>query len=157
MGEVAPEAQGLDLIAGLIRSAALVQDILAAASAEHGLTSQQSQLMCVVGEEPSSMMRLGELMRISKSSVTGLVQRAEQSGLVQRAPDPGDGRSTLTMLTEKGRRANAAFRGTVGQRLETIVETLPTEERSSLTAALSRIVVTHHAPQTWPPNGKEHP
>jgi len=142
--------QQLDLTAGLIRSSALVQDILAAASAEHGLTPQQSQLMCVVGDTPSSMVRLGALLRIGKSSMTGLVHRAEQAGLIQRAPDPGDGRSTLIMLTAEGRRANSAFRATVGERIEHIIATLSAAERSNLTAALSRVALTNQAPQTWP-------
>lgn len=156
MDEVGAVAQRLDLTVGLIRSAALVQDILAAASGEHELTAQQAQLMCVVGEKPSSMMRLGALLRIGKSSMTGLVRRAEQAGLVQRAPDPDDGRSTLIMLTEKGRRANTAFRGTVGERIEQIIVTLPAEERNCLAVALSTIVLDHQAPETWPTEQEEH-
>lgn len=157
MNEDNAVADRLDLTAGLIRSAALVQDILAAASAEHGLTPQQSQLLCVVGDCPSSMVQLGALLRIGKSSMTGLVQRAELSGLVHRAPDPADGRSTLITLTEKGRRANTAFRATVGQRIDQIVATLPTAERHTLSVTLSTIVLEHQAPQTWPTKQKEHP
>lgn len=142
--------QHLDLTAGLIRSAALIQDICAAASRDHGLTPQQAQLMCVVGDKPSSMVRLGALLRTEKSSMTGLVHRAEQAGLVQRAPDPGDGRSSLITLTAEGRRANSAFREAVGERIEHIITTLSAEERSSLTSALSTIVLDNEAPDTWP-------
>ena len=112
--------------------------------------------MCVVGDEPSSMVRLGALLRVGKSSMTGLVHRAEQAGLVQRTPDPEDGRSTLILLTEKGRHANAAFRATVGERIEQIIATLPATERNHLTTALSTIVIDNQAPQTWPTEQEEH-
>lgn len=160
MGEVTDGASRLDLTTGLIRSSALVQGVLATASAEHELTAQQAQLMCVVGDSPSSMMRLSTVLGVGKSSMTGLVHRAEQAGLVHRAPDPDDARSTLIMLTETGRQANAAYRATVGRRIEQIVATLPKTEREALAAALSTIVRTQRAPETWPTaptTEKEHP
>ena len=144
-----------DLIAALIRSTALIQDTCATASSEHGLTPQQAQLMCVVGDKPSSMVRLGALLRVGKSSMTGLIQRAEEAGLVRRAPDPEDGRSTLIELTEAGRRANTAFRATVGERITRMIGTLPPDEQKALSMALSTIVTNNDAPQTWPPE-EEH-
>lgn len=150
MPEVGTVTEQLDLTGGLIRTAALVHDVLAAASAEHGLTPQQSQLMCVVGDAPSSMVHLGAQLRIGKSSMTGLVHRAEQAGLVQRAPAPHDGRSTLITLTHEGRDANAAYRATVGARIAQIVSSLAPAERTVLEAALSKIVLSNHAPDTWP-------
>lgn len=150
MGSQKTVAQHLDLTTGLIRSAALIQDICAIASSEHGLTPQQAQLMGVVGDKPSKMVWLGELLRIGKSSMTGLVHRAERAGIVRRVPDPGDGRSTLIMLTDEGRRTNTAFRATVGERIERIIATLPTAERNGLATALSMIVLNNHAPETWP-------
>lgn len=140
----------LDLTGGLIRSAALIQDVHAAVSAEHGLTPQQAQLMCVVGDEPSSMVQLGAVLRIGKSSMTGLVNRAERAGLVQRVPAPDDGRSFLIEPTATGRRANEQFRRAVAERLDQVVATLTAEERDNLAAALSKIVLDNQAPQTWP-------
>lgn len=145
-----PATPHLDLTAVLIRSAALVQDTCATASHEHGLTPQQAQLMCVVGDQPASMVRLGTLLRIGKSSMTGLIHRAEQAGLVKRAPDPTDGRSTLIELTDEGMRANAAFRQTVGERIDQILATLPAGDQDNLAMALSMIVLNNDAPETWP-------
>jgi DNA-binding MarR family transcriptional regulator len=140
----------LDVTAGLIRSTALIQDIYAAASAEHGLTRQQAQLMCVVGDRPSSMVRVGALLRIGKSSMTGLVHRAEGAGLIHRVPDPDDGRSSLIALTPEGRRANDAFRRALSERIEEIIATLSAEERDSLASVLSKVVLDNEAPETWP-------
>lgn len=150
MGAVNAMSQRLDVTAGLIRSAALIQDVHAAASVEHGLTAQQAQLMCVVGDEPSSMVRLGSLLRIGKSSMTGLVDRAERAGLVRRVPDPGDGRSYLIAPTPDGRRTNESFRRAVGERIDELIESLTEQERDSLAVVLSKVVLDNEAPETWP-------
>jgi DNA-binding MarR family transcriptional regulator len=150
MGAEIAVTQRLDITGGLIRSAALIQDVYAAASTEHGLTRQQAQLMCVVGDQPSSMVRLGALLRIGKSSMTGLVDRAERAGIIQRVPDPDDGRSSLITLTPEGRRANEAFRLALSDRIEEIIATLSAEERDSLAAGLSKVVLDNEAPETWP-------
>lgn len=90
------------------------------------------------------------MLRIGKSSMTGLVDRAERVGLVQRAPAPDDGRSFLIEPTPLGRSKNEEFRRAVGQRLDEVMATLTEHERDSLTAILSKIVLDNQAPQTWP-------
>jgi DNA-binding MarR family transcriptional regulator len=46
-----------------------------------------------------------ERLACVKSNVTQLVDRLEADGLVTRSPDPGDRRSRLAVLTDKGRQA----------------------------------------------------
>lgn len=150
MSAVSVVSQRLDVTAGLIRSAALVQDVCAMASVERGLTPHQAQLLCVVGDQPSSMMRLGSLLRVGKSAMTGLVDRAERAGLVVRVPDPNDGRSRLIALTPQGRRANESFRRAVGERIDEVIGSLTSQERDSLAAVLSKVVLDNEAPETWP-------
>ena len=43
------------------------------------------------------------LLELDKSSVSGLVDRAQRRGLVARAPSPSDGRVVLVGLTDEGR------------------------------------------------------
>jgi DNA-binding MarR family transcriptional regulator len=49
--------------------------------------------------------QLAERLACVKSNVTQLVDRLEADGLVTRSPDPGDRRSRLAVLTDKGRQA----------------------------------------------------
>src|SRR3954452_3193105 len=51
--------------------------------------------------------QLAERLACVKSNVTQLVDRLEADGLVTRAPDPGDRRSRLAVITEQGRKAYA--------------------------------------------------
>ena len=48
------------------------------------------------------MRELGDAVVISKSGLTGVVDRMEQAGLVERVADPGDRRVTLVALTPLG-------------------------------------------------------
>lgn len=104
----------------------------------------------MVSDQPSSMVQLGALLRIGKSSMTGLVDHAERAGLVQRVPAPDDRRSFLIAPTSLGHRTNEAFRAAVGQRLDEVMATLTAQERDSLAAVLSKIVLDNQAPETWP-------
>src|SRR5216683_3971774 len=49
--------------------------------------------------------QLAERLACVKSNVTQLVDRLEADGLVSRAPDPGDRRSRLAVITPAGRDA----------------------------------------------------
>src|SRR6476646_2266697 len=49
--------------------------------------------------------QLAERLACVKSNVTQLVDRLDADGFVTRAPDPGDRRSRLAVITEQGRNA----------------------------------------------------
>src|SRR5437763_15608457 len=49
--------------------------------------------------------QLAERLACVKSNVTQLIDRLEADGFVTRAPDPGDRRSRLAVITEQGRKA----------------------------------------------------
>jgi DNA-binding MarR family transcriptional regulator len=49
--------------------------------------------------------QLAERLACVKSNVTQLVDRLEADGFVTRAPDPGDRRSRLAVITDTGRKA----------------------------------------------------
>lgn len=59
-------------------------------------------------------MTVGELARfehVRSPSMTRLLRDMERDGLVRREPDPGDGRRTLVLLTERGRAVVDRARG----------------------------------------------
>jgi DNA-binding MarR family transcriptional regulator len=60
-----------------------------------------------LSEAPGATLRMGDLadaVVISRSGLTGLVDRLEQAGLLARAPDPDDRRAIAVSLTPEGRR-----------------------------------------------------
>ncbi|WP_158515780.1 MarR family winged helix-turn-helix transcriptional regulator [Pararhizobium polonicum] len=111
------------------------------------MSAQQAQLLCVVGSCLPTMGEAGSLMRIEKSSLSGLVQRAELAGLVERERDGGDGRTQRLKLTAHGNVCAKAFKAAVVHDLCQILETLSEDDKTSLSTILPQIVAARDTRQ----------
>ena len=84
-------------------------------SRRHGLTPRQYLLLLMIKaseetRDPATISQLVERLALTQSTVTELVQRAEDAGLVARRPSPDDGRVAHLSLTPVGaNRFHAAF------------------------------------------------
>jgi DNA-binding MarR family transcriptional regulator len=75
--------------------------------AQTGLPITWYDVLLHLDEAPAGGLRMRDLadaVVISKSGLTGLVDRMEQAGLVARRPDPRDRRAIAVTLTAAGRR-----------------------------------------------------
>src|SRR6266545_221364 len=50
------------------------------------------------------LSKIGERLQVHATSVTNVIDRLESAGLVRREPNPRDGRGTLAVITDDGRR-----------------------------------------------------
>jgi DNA-binding MarR family transcriptional regulator len=48
--------------------------------------------------------KMGARLQVHPTSITNAVDRLEQQGLIERSPHPTDGRTTLAVITEPGRK-----------------------------------------------------
>jgi DNA-binding MarR family transcriptional regulator len=130
----------LGLASALVQLSHLVQRVFAEVSRERDLTPQQAQFLCRLIGGPVGMAELGRSMHLEKSSLTGLVDRAERRGLVARVPDARDRRAWRIELTDHG--AGVAFDTHQGvtSRLETLAADLRPEEKAVLTSAITQIL-----------------
>jgi DNA-binding MarR family transcriptional regulator len=84
-------------------------------SRRHGLTPRQYVLLLMIKAkegtpEQATITGLVERLALTQSTITELVQRAEDAGLVTRTPSQRDGRVTHLWLTPIGdERLRAAF------------------------------------------------
>jgi DNA-binding MarR family transcriptional regulator len=83
------------------------------AARREGLTPRRHLLLLMIkgapgGTERSTVSELCERMQLAQSTVTELVQRAEEAGYVRRAPADDDGRIAYLTLTPEGERRLAA-------------------------------------------------
>ncbi|HEX5469363.1 MAG TPA: MarR family winged helix-turn-helix transcriptional regulator [Gaiellaceae bacterium] len=77
------------------------------AARRHGLTPRRHLLLLMIkgapgGDERSTVSELCERLQLAQSTVTELVQRAEDVGLVQREASGTDGRVAHLSLTPVG-------------------------------------------------------
>jgi DNA-binding MarR family transcriptional regulator len=74
---------------------------------KHGLSPRHHELLLMIKASPqghSTVSELVEHLQLTQSTVTELVQRAEDAGLVRRRPSPDDGRIVHLLLTDEGER-----------------------------------------------------
>lgn len=105
-----------------------------------GLTSPQFDIVVTLGNTPGlSFKELGNRTLITKGTLTGIVDRLESRGLVERMACPGDGRSKLVRLTEKG---ESTFRAVFEPHLAYLapaIESLAAPDREALEKGLRNL------------------
>lgn len=153
MGEQRDEGQ-IGVVAALVRASFLVNAVYTESAREHGITSQQGQLLCVLMAQPYGMGELGAVLGLAKSSLTGLVDRSERNGLVRREPDPKDMRAVRVVLTSQGGGLAEKFYTETCRRVEKLPEGLGAAERDVLAGLLGRVVLDNKVPVVFEEPGE---
>jgi MarR family transcriptional regulator, lower aerobic nicotinate degradation pathway regulator len=130
---------------GLAQLSFLIQRMLERRAADHDLSIIQTRLLGVLRDRRPTMNELGKLLDLDKSSVSGLVERAERRGLVTRAPSPADGRAVLVGLTDHGRSLVSAASAQFGADVHALLDQLSPSDRRALPRLVSRLLVAHAA------------
>ncbi|MBY8858251.1 MarR family transcriptional regulator [Nocardia sp. CA2R105] len=127
----------LPLAEALVRLSHRVQQVFAEVSRRHDLTPQQAQLLCRLAAGPVGMSDLTRWLALEKSSLTGLVDRAQRRGLVVRIPHETDRRAFQIALTDAGAaRAEATHRAVIAQ-LDALLTTVSPAHREQLSALIT--------------------
>ena len=133
----------LSLVDGLAQLSFLIQGLLERRAAEHHLSIVQTRLLGVLRDRTPTMNELARFLGLDKSSVTGLVDRAERRGLVARVPSATDRRAVLVSLTDEGRSFVSQAAGAFEADVSALLSRLPPRERETLSRIVSRLLVTH--------------
>ncbi|WP_262403627.1 MarR family winged helix-turn-helix transcriptional regulator [Actinomadura sp. CNU-125] len=132
-----------------MRSTFLVNAVYGESAREHGLTTQQGQLLCVLMGQPYGMGELSAMLGLAKSSLTGLVDRTERNGLVRREADERDTRAVRVALTARGGRLARDFYTETCRRIEELLDRLDDADRDALARLLGRVVRDNDAPAVF--------
>ena len=145
---------------GLAQLSFLIHGLVERRAREHDLSITQTRLLGVLRDRKPTMNELARLLELDKSSVTGLIDRAERRGLVDRVPSTADRRAVVVRLTDQGRSfvsdAAARFEADVA----VLLELLPPADRDALARLISRLLVAHaadHGVDLFPTAGPEDP
>ena len=138
--------ESLGVAPALVRLSFLVNSIYSEVCAGYDLTAPQAQLLCVIRDQPRGMTELTDLLRLEKSSVSGLVDRVERRGLLRRQMSPADRRAVTVAPTAAGKRVTRGFYDEITRRLHLLVADLPAAERDVFTLTASRIVLDEAVP-----------
>jgi DNA-binding MarR family transcriptional regulator len=110
---------------------------------QSGLSEPDYDVLSNLSETPGQQMRLTDLarhMRWSKSRLSHHVTRMQQRGLVQRQECTDDGRGSVLVLTDEGRRTiEMAAPGHVASVRKHLIDLLTEEEIEVLAAVSHRV------------------
>jgi DNA-binding MarR family transcriptional regulator len=132
--------QDLDLVDGLFQLSFLLQARLVRIAAEHDLSFVQVRLLGILRDREPGMLELARHLALEKSSLSGLVDRAEKRGLVERIASPSDRRAATIRITAQGRKLSRVVAEAVTAEVDALVQVLPEADRKRLAALVERVV-----------------
>jgi DNA-binding MarR family transcriptional regulator len=131
-----PTSGDAGLIDALAQTAFAVMAVLNKIGAEHDLSLTQLRVLGILRDRRLRITALADYLGLEKSTMTGLVDRAEKRGLLARAPSATDGRAVEVFITPQGEALAGPVYGRVVELLAPLIETLPPVERRQLQAHL---------------------
>jgi DNA-binding MarR family transcriptional regulator len=126
-----------DVVDALAQLSWHVQSSIGDAAAAHGISISQLRLLGILRDREPEMLALARYLRLDKSSVSGLVSRAESRGVVERIPLASDGRRVAVRLTASGRALAAELEADVQKQLAPIIDAMSDDEQSAFVALVT--------------------
>ncbi|WP_157545464.1 MarR family winged helix-turn-helix transcriptional regulator [Hamadaea tsunoensis] len=149
--ESGPDA-GLDLVDALALLSFLVHDTLAELAGRHELSIVQTRLLGILRDREPTMNELGRLLGLDKSSISGLVDRAERRGLVTRTASAQDRRAVHVATTAAGRRLAAEVETAFSARIGELTAGLAPSDQARLIAYATAMIARSRSDQGDHPN-----
>ena len=120
----AEAASGMAVFTAILRSYQLLSDEVARVMRRHDLTFARYEVLTWLATDPEPSLTLSwisKTLRIPPATVTNIIDRLEQDKLVRRVPHPSDARTTVAVITARGRKvartATEDLNATVYQRI----------------------------------------
>ncbi|HWD61854.1 MAG TPA: MarR family transcriptional regulator [Humibacter sp.] len=130
-----------DTVDALAQLSFLVHGMLERRAAERDMSIVLTRMLGILRDRRPTVNRLAELLDLDKSSVSGLVARAERRGLVTRAPSADDRRSVLVSLTDEGRGLAKEVTAEFGGDVADLLRGLSQRDTVTVTRIANAIVV----------------
>lgn len=129
-----------DLVDALGQTAFMTMGALTGLAADAGLSLTQLRVLAILRDRRLRMSDLAEYLGLEKSTMTGLVARAERKELLTRVPNEQDARAVDVVLTDQGRTVADALSVSLRETLLPLIEQLPVADRGALTELLRRML-----------------
>ena len=110
----------------------VVQVVLTRVAAQQDLSLTQLRLLGILRDRTPSMAAIADFLELDRSSITGLIDRAERRGLVARRPSPSDARVTLVEATAVGLELASRIGAEVGASIEQLLAGSSATARASI-------------------------
>lgn len=137
---MAPDDSTDHLLDGLVRNAFQVMGVLTRIGAEHDLSLTQLRVLGILRDRQPRMSDLAAFLGLDKSTMSGLIARAERRGLLTRGASPEDKRAVVVLITDAGRELTQRLDDDIRQALAPATGRLDHEQREQLVRLLEPLV-----------------
>lgn len=131
----------LGLVDALAQTSFATMAILNRLAAENDLSLTQLRVAGILRDRRLRMAELADYLGLEKSTLSGLVDRAEKRGLIARAPNPDDGRAIDVFLTKEGLELAERLQEQFQEAMTPLTAKLDPSERQRLQDLLERMLV----------------
>jgi len=131
---------GDELLDSLVQTSFGVIGIVTSVAAAHNLSLTLLRVAAILRDRTLTMSDLAAHLGLDRSTITGLINRAEERGLVRRIDNEDDRRSTHVTLTKTGQTLAKTCAHEISQKIAPLVAPLTTTDAKRLTKLLTRIL-----------------
>lgn len=131
---------GEGLLDALVPAAFVTMAALNKIGADNDLSLTLIRVLGILWDRRPRMAELADHLGLKKSTMTGLIDRAEQRGLVARAPNAEDERAIDVFLTRKGAALVERVRAQGQQALAPLTERLDASDQRLLADLLWKML-----------------
>lgn len=120
------------LLDALVQMSFTVTGIMSTVAARHDLSLTLLRVGTALRNRTLTMSELAAYLGLDRSTVTGLITRAEERGFLARIENETDKRSSRVTLTDTGQHLSTACAAEIAREIEPVVAPLSAAERRSL-------------------------
>ncbi|MEU4557132.1 MarR family transcriptional regulator [Actinoplanes sp. NPDC023936] len=135
-----PEDSVDALVDALVRTTFQVTGMLTRLGAENDLSLTQIRVLGILRDRRPRLTELAAYLGVDKSSMSGLIDRAERRGLVARDRNPHDARAVDVYLTPAGQELIQRLFAEGRRALAPAIGRLPPEQREQLIGLLDTVL-----------------
>lgn len=133
------------LVDALAQAAFMTMAVLNKVGADNDLSLTQLRVLAILRDRRLRMTALADYLGLEKSTMTGLVDRAEKRGLLQRAPNASDGRAVDVFLSPAGAALAERLQARIERALHPMTSKLIPAEQRRLQMLLERMLGPHQS------------
>jgi DNA-binding MarR family transcriptional regulator len=143
---MADDTGDLALVDALASCSFVVMGVLTRIAAENDMSLTQLRALGILRDRRPRMAQLAEFMGLDRSTMSGLIERAEGRGLVRRVPNSDDGRAVDVVMTAAGLELAEVLAADVRAALAPLTERVDPARRAVLVEALTRMLAFEAPP-----------
>ena len=128
-----------ELVDALVQTSFATMAVLTRIAAEHDLSLTQLRVLAILRDRRLRMTALADHLGLDKSTMTGLVDRAEKRGLLTRSRNAEDGRAIDVLMAPAGATLAASMQAEVARALAPLTAALPAADQRRLRSLLDQL------------------